>query len=121
MKTDTKPIGTMLVLAMGCLLAFVAWHAKLALWLSFVFGGVGIFSGYLSRQIARVWMGLARLLGRISNALLLSVVYWFVVVPVALIRRLRKKDKLTHFDRAATSNFVERNHFFQKEDLEKTW
>jgi hypothetical protein len=48
-------------------------------------------------------------------------VYWFVVVPVALIRRMRKKDKLTYFDQAATSNFVERNHFFQKEDLEKTW
>jgi hypothetical protein len=121
MKTDTKPIGTMLVLAMGCLLAFVAWHAKLALWLSFVFGGVGIFAGYLSRQIAWLWMGLARLLGRISNGVLLSVVYLLVVVPVAVFRRLRKKDRLTHFDQAAGSNFVERNHLFQKEDLERMW
>src|SRR5271166_2293771 len=99
MKTDSKPIETMLVLAMACLAAYVLRHAKVALWLSFGFGLVGILSPWMSRQIARLWMGLARVLGRISNAVLLSVVYWLVVVPVAVIRRIGKKDKLTYFDR----------------------
>jgi hypothetical protein len=34
---------------------------------------------------------------------------------------MRKKDRLTHFDQAADSNFVERDHLFQKEDLERMW
>jgi hypothetical protein len=45
----------------------------------------------------------------------------FVLVPMAIFRRMRKKDRLTYFDPKATSNFVERDHVFRKEDLEKTW
>jgi hypothetical protein len=121
MNADNKPVETMLVLAMGCLLLNVVFHWKAALWLSFAFGGVGIFSGYLSERIAWVWMRLARMLGWISNGVLLSVVFWVVVVPVALFRRILKKDRMNWFDKSATSNFTERNHLFQKEDLEKTW
>lgn len=121
MNRSEKPIGTMLVLAMGCLLVNVVFHWKAALWLSFGFGGIGIFSGYLSDRIAWVWMRLARMLGWISNGLLLSVVFLVVVVPVAFIRRMLKKDRMTRFDKAAASNFTERNHVFKKEDFEKTW
>jgi uncharacterized membrane protein YraQ (UPF0718 family) len=106
---------------MACLAVYVVLHAKTALYLSIGFGLVGILSPWMSRQIARGWMGLTRVLGRISNAVLLSVVYWLVVVPVAVFRRMRKKDKLTYFDPAAGSNFDSRDHLFTKEDLEKMW
>jgi hypothetical protein len=119
MNRSEKPIETMLVLAMGCLLVNVVFHWKPALWLCFAFGGIGIFSGYFSERIEWVWMRVARGLGWISNGVLLSVVYGFVVVPVALFRRILKKDRMTYFDKAATSNFTERDHQFQKEDLEK--
>jgi hypothetical protein len=121
MKRSEKPIGTMLVLAMGCLLAYVLWRAKVALWLSFGFGGIGIFSEWLSERIARVWMRLARGLGWVSNGVLLSVVFLVVVVPVAIFRRVLKKDRMTSFDKGASSNFISRDHLFTKEDMEKTW
>lgn len=121
MNRREKPIETMLVLAMGCLLANVVFHWKAALWLSFAFGGIGIFSGYLSERIAWVWMRLARMLGWISNGVLLSVVFLVFVMPVAFFRRILKKDRMTRFDKAATSNFVKRDHLFAREDMEKTW
>jgi hypothetical protein len=121
MKTGYKTIETMLVLTIACLAVYVIWHAKAALYLSLGFGLVGILSPWMSRQIARGWMELTRMLGRISNAVLLSVVYLLVVMPVAGFRRMRKKDKLTYFDRAADSNFVSRDHLFTKGDLEKMW
>jgi len=121
MKRSEKPIETMLVLSMGCLLANVVFHWKAALWLAFVFGGIGIFSGYLSGKIAWVWMRLARMLGWVSNGLLLSVVYLLVLLPVAFFRRLRNKDRLTYFDKTASSNFISRDHLFTREDLEKMW
>jgi len=98
----------------------VVFHVRAALWLCFVFGGVGIFSGYLSDRIAAGWMWVAEGLGKVSNAVLLSVVYLLVVVPVGIIRRMRKKD-LTVFDARATSNFKTRDHLFVKEDFENTW
>jgi apolipoprotein N-acyltransferase len=121
MSRKEKPIETMLVLSMGCLLVNVLFHWKPALYLCFGFGLTGIFSGWLSRQIDRVWMWVARVLGWLSNGLLLSVVYLLVLLPVALIRRMRNKDRLTYFDKAARSNFIARDHLFTKEDLEKMW
>jgi hypothetical protein len=121
MNKKEKPVETMLVLAMACLLAYVAFHWKAGLYLSFVAGGIGIFSNYLSARIAWVWMGLARALGRVTNGLLLSAVFLMIVTPVSFFRRIFGKDKLTRFDPKATSNFVSREHLFTKEDLEKTW
>jgi len=121
MDRKEKPIETMLVLAMGCLLAYVVFRWKAGLYLSFGFGGIGILSGWLSVRIARVWMAVARALGWVSNGILLSLLFLFVVMPVAFFRRMRGKDRLTYFDSKATSNFISREHSFVKEDLEKTW
>lgn len=121
MPKKDKAVETMLVLAMACLLAYVVWHWRAALYLSFCLGAIGIFSRYLSARIAWAWMGLARLLGRVTNTLLLSVVYFVVVVPVAVFRRMKGRDRLSRFDPKSTSNFVSRDHLFVKGDLEKTW
>ena len=122
-KADKKenPVETMLVLAMAFLAANVFFHWKAGLYLSFIAGGIGILSHYLSAFVARAWMALTRVLGRITNGLLLSVVFLFIVTPVAFFRRLSGKDRLTRFDPSATSNFVRREHLFSRRDLEKTW
>jgi hypothetical protein len=121
MEKKEKPVETMLVLAMGCLLANVLFHWKAGLYLSLVFGGIGIFSGWLSARIARAWMWVAQGMGWVSNAVLLSVLFLFVVLPVALFRRMRGKDRLTYVDPKATTNFVSRGHLFVGGDLERTW
>jgi len=111
----------MLVLAMAFLAANVLFHWKAGLYLSFIAGGIGIFSRSMSASVARIWTALSRVLGRITNGLLLSVVFLIIVTPVAFFRRLSGKDRLTRFDPTATSNFVPREHLFSKPDLEKTW
>lgn len=121
MEQKEKPVETMLVLAMGCLLAYVVFHWKAGLYFSFGFGGIGIFSGWLSMRIAWVWMAVAKALGRVTNGVLLSVLFFFVVMPVAFFRRVLGKDRLTFFDPKATSNFVSREHLFAREDLDRTW
>jgi uncharacterized membrane protein len=121
MKRTYKSAETMLVLTMACLVVYLGFHVKAALWICLVLGGIGIFSGWLSDRIAAGWMWVAVGLGKVSNAVLLSVVYLLVVVPVAVFRRMRGKDRLTRFDEKAVSNFVVRDHVFTGEDLERTW
>src|SRR5579871_4699176 len=118
MPKKEKAVETMLVLAMACLLGYVVWHWRVALYLSFCCGAIGIFSGYLSARIAWAWMGLARVIGRVTNTLLLSAVYVVVVLPVAFYRRIRGKSKLARYDPVAKSNFTSREHLFISDDLE---
>lgn len=82
---------------------------------------MGVFSFYLSERIDWAWTKLSYLLGSISNFVLLTIVFFLIVTPVALIRRMRKKNSLTYFDPARGSNFSDHPHDFTREGLEKTW
>ena len=44
--------------------------------------------------IQKVWMGLAVILGFISTRIILSILYFIVLTPIAFVARLRGKDFL---------------------------
>jgi hypothetical protein len=69
--------------------------------------------------ISLIWLNLSHLLGKISSFLLLTLIFFFVVTPVALFRKMIGKDRLrlSQFKEKTTSVFEERNHRFVKDDL----
>ncbi|MBL7112858.1 MAG: hypothetical protein ISS19_13055 [Bacteroidales bacterium] len=68
-----------------------------------------------------VWFGFSGLLGDVVSRILLTIVYFIIVFPVGIIRRLSGKDtlKLKEFKRSANSVMLTRDHTFTKTDLEK--
>ncbi len=75
------------------------------------------------RPIAVVWLGLADLMGAVVSRILLSIVFFAVVTPIAYLRRLLGKDslKLLAFKASRESVMVERNHVFVGQDLERPY
>ena len=75
------------------------------------------------RPVAVVWLGLSEKLGAISSKVLLSIVYFCVVTPIGLLRRLAGKDslKLRVFKASQESAMWERNHKFAGRDLEQPY
>jgi uncharacterized membrane protein (Fun14 family) len=75
------------------------------------------------RPIAVIWLGLSDLLGSVVSKVLLSVVFFLVVTPIAILRRLAGKDslKLRAFKASQDSAMLERNHTFVSQDLEKPY
>lgn len=73
--------------------------------------------------VAIVWLGFSRLLGAIVPKVLLGIVFYGVVTPIGILRRLSGKDalKLTQFKKGNASVMVERNHTFTALDLEKPY
>jgi hypothetical protein len=75
----------------------------------------------LGRPPARAWFAFSRILGRISSTVILTVIYAFLVCPMALIRRfIFRKDalKLKQWRDGRPSAFVVREHIFRPEDLQ---
>lgn len=74
----------------------------------------------LFRPLAVVWFGLSHVLGRISSAVLMSLVFLLVVTPVGLVRRLSGKDPLKRraFRNGRESVMIVRNHTFSRNDLD---
>jgi hypothetical protein len=77
----------------------------------------------LYRPVAVVWLGLSNLLGEIVPKVLLSIVFFLVVTPIGLLRRLAGKDalKLRAFKASKDSVMLERNHTFTGGDLTKPY
>ena len=73
------------------------------------------------RPVAVLWLGLSDLLGAVVSKILLSIVFFVIVVPIGVLRRLAGKDslKLRAFKAGRDSVMVERNHTFVGRDLER--
>lgn len=72
---------------------------------------------------AVLWYSLSNFLGRIVSSILLTAVYFIMLMPVALIQKLAGKDKLNikQFKKSSESVFVTRNHLYIKSDLENPY
>jgi hypothetical protein len=77
----------------------------------------------LYRPIAVLWFGLSDLMGAVMSKILLSLVFFLVVTPIAILRRLFGKDalKLRAFKASKDSVMLERNHTFAARDLERPY
>jgi len=120
-KIVTDPVKTVLTISMGFLLIYIAkgWHWALVV--SFIIGITGILSVYLSRQIDFLWMKLSKVLSMIVPNILLGVIFYVFLFPIAFISRLfGKKDSLRlKNNQASTYEVLEKS--FTKESFEHPW
>ena len=75
------------------------------------------------RPVAVLWLGLSHLLGTVVSKILLTLVFFGVVTPIGLARKLLGIDslKLKDFKSCENSVMVIRNHIFTGKDIEKPY
>jgi hypothetical protein len=73
--------------------------------------------------VAVVWLGLSHLLGAVMSRVVLTLIFFLVVTPIGLVRRLLGKDslRLRAFKGSDDSVMVPRNHIFSGADLERPY
>lgn len=71
------------------------------------------------KYVADFWLGVSQLLGTYTSKILLSVIFFFIVSPVGLTRRLLGYDtlKLRQFKNGTDSVMQLRDFTFKKEDI----
>jgi hypothetical protein len=72
-------------------------------------------------KITWLWLKLSAILSRINNGIILAILFYLVLTPVALIYRIFNKDPLHLKINNIGSCYTERNHTYSKTDLEKMW
>jgi hypothetical protein len=72
---------------------------------------------------AFLWFGLSRLLSMVSPVIILGILFFLVVTPVGLFRRLLGKDSmlLKQFRKNKQSVMINRNHLYTESDLLHTF
>ena len=73
--------------------------------------------------IAVIWLGLSHRLGAVMSRVVLTVIFFLVVTPIGLVRRLLGKDslRLRAFKASDDSVMLSRNHICSAADLERPY
>jgi hypothetical protein len=90
------------------------------LYAALVIGAIALFIPALSRKIHDLWMKFAEVLGMVMNKVILGLVFFIFLVPVALLSRIFRKNPLK-VTKEKTSYFSERNFTYTKKSLEQLW
>ncbi|GHT88108.1 hypothetical protein FACS189474_2690 [Bacteroidia bacterium] len=79
-----------------------------------------LFPG-LYTPFTKIWFSLAKGLERLMSKIMLFLIFFLVITPVAGIRRLLGKDSLhlRDFANHSRSAWIERTHSYAKDDLDK--
>ncbi|MCM8812333.1 MAG: SxtJ family membrane protein [Candidatus Omnitrophica bacterium] len=119
MKTGT-PKNTLLVISTGFLALHVFLFWPWAVYVALGVGCIGIISDSLSQRIEQGWMNIAHILGCIVPRVILTLLFFLFLCPLALLSRLFTKDPLM-LSRRYPSYFIDVNRAMDKPSFEKMW
>lgn len=116
--TDRKRLETVVVLALACLV--VAAIRQDYVWACVSAGilGLGLFKTP-STWLATGWLALAHVLGLVVGTVLLSLIFYFVLTPVAFFTRIAGRKAPPFRAPPAQSGWVQRNHRYQPADFDR--
>ncbi len=112
---------TILVIVTGLLA--LAWIFEIPLLVKIALG-IGVISVFIpagAQAIEWAWLKLALALGYINSRILLTIIYFVFLLPIAWISRLFTKDPLALKKNMTSSLFITRNHLYTGKDLENIW
>ncbi|HYC86797.1 MAG TPA: hypothetical protein VEB86_16305 [Chryseosolibacter sp.] len=112
---------TILVIVTGLLACAVIFKLPVLIHVALAMGVVAIFIAAAARLIEWLWFRMAMALGWVNSRILLSIVFFGFLLPMAWFSRWFRKDSLNLKRSNAGSIFDTRNYKYRKEDLENIW
>lgn len=120
-KNQKNPTKTVLIITVGFIIVFLLSKWPWAIYVALIVGVFGSFSDFASAKIDWAWMKLTSLLSYFIPNILLTIVFYLFLTPIALISHLfTKKDQL-HLKNNEESLFNSNNKIYDHESFHKTW
>lgn len=107
----------LLAIILGLTVAFLLTHNIYFLYPALVLAICGMISEHLAAKISWVWEKISEVLGKISAAVLLSVIFFGVLTPLSIIRKLFQKKAAIKTD----SNFITVAKSADEESFHRQW
>ena len=105
-----------------CLIVFLFSQKLVWVYSAVFFLLVCMICPTLYRPAARVWFRLSGVIGGVVSKILLTIIFYTILPPIGLLRKLTGADAMNLKKRSASdSAFTERNVTFSAADLEKPY
>jgi hypothetical protein len=119
--SEYKILETLAVLALACLALGLLAKIRLFFFLALGLLAVALFLKGMAAKIAWLWLKFAQTLGLINTKIILTLVFFLFLTPIASLYRLIHGDFLVLRRRDLKSFWSVRDHQYEKQDLEKVW
>jgi hypothetical protein len=121
--TPEQSRDTGLAAVLLCLLLTYFWNLQQCLPLAILLLLVTMIWPGLFRPLAGLWFGLAHVMGAVVSRVVLAILFFVVVTPIGLVRRLLGADPLQikKWKLGSESVFIRRSALIISEDLEKPY
>lgn len=122
-KTERKKdLETVAVLAVFFLIFYYISKKTVFIIIALTLLVIAVLFKKIASRIASFWLAFSHILSNVNSKIILTLVFYLVLTPLAFLRRLFDRDhlKLKRNPRA-TTYFDSRDHTFKREDFEKVW
>jgi hypothetical protein len=117
-----KALEAMNILALACIVFGLIFKLQVFFYAASCLLVIGVFFGRLAIIITAGWLKFAYFLGFINTRIILTLIYYLLLTPIAYIYRLLHGDFLNiKRNTSLKSYFVERNHAYEPKDFENVW
>ena len=119
----TEILRTLKVLALAALAFYMFFQKTWLLCLCAYFLAIQLIDNPLAGPTARAWMKLAGILGDINSRILLGLIFYLLLTPLAFFYRLLNRNAAGRFTADTGDTLFEDvpETAFSKESFEKTW
>ena len=121
MKIKSNPTLTVLTIVFGLLFFNYFLESKNIFYVTLILSGLGVLSIRLSEIIEKLWFKLSYLLSQTIPNILLSVIFFLILTPIALSSRLFKSQTEFISKNNQNSMFRIKNKSFKKESIKRAW
>lgn len=116
----TDRYKTILVIVAGMLVLYWIFGNKYFLWAASAISLVTLVIPVTGEWLIWFWYKLAFVLGWINSRVLLGVIFFLILTPIALLAKVFQKDNLG-LKRSKSTVFHTRDHLYTKDDLSNPW
>ena len=119
-KNRSKELESILVITLGFMGLYLWLDKVILLYVGFGIGLLALLSVRAGRFILFIWEKIALILGYINSRILLSIIFYLILTPIAFFSKLSSGNKMTA-KKDLGSFYKERNYTYSSGDLEKPW
>lgn len=118
---ELTPSKTVLTIVIGFLVIYMLTRFTWALWVAIIVGVLGLVSSFLAQKIQDLWMGLSTVLSYIIPPILLAIIFYVLLFPIAVLSRVFGEKDPLQLKKTDKSLFKTVDKKFTKDTFEKTW
>ncbi len=118
-----KKLETLLVITAGLLVLYYFFESKYFFYAAAFVSIGGLMFPFLANAIHWFWYKLAFVLGYVNSRILLSLIFFIFLMPIAFLAKLFTTNALQLKKKTADNDsyFVTRDYQYEKKDLENVW